>query len=116
MILSKWRKDFCATSDEISRKMLELSNNQDESLEKEKSIWIRTTPADLYYVRSDENPKVIRATERLLKLCDTFNEELVLRREKINAKKPKYEPPPRKNRARLCKHKCKCESNSSYIF
>lgn len=111
IILSKWRKDFCATSEDISRKMQEMSNNQDETLEKEKLIWIRTTPADLYYVRSDDNPKVIKATDRLLKLCDTFNEELVLRRNTVNSKKPKYEPPPRKNRARLCKHKCNVRSN-----
>lgn len=106
LILSKWRKDYCATSEEISRKMQEISNNQDENLEKEKLIWIRTTPADLYYVRSDDKPKVIEATDRLLKLCNTFNEELVLRRNTVNDKKPRYQPPPRKNRARLCKHKC----------
>lgn len=107
LILSKWRRDYCATSDDISKKMLELSNAQDDTLEKEKMIWTRTTPADLFYIRDDGNPKVINATDRLVKLCDSFSEELVLRTEKINSTKPKYEPPPRKNRARLCKHKCK---------
>lgn len=46
-------------------------------------------------------------------LCDRFNEDLVLRAKKINAAKPKYEPPPRKNRARICKHKTEVSSGSS---
>lgn len=81
--------------------------NQEEILEKEKNIWTRSTPADLYYVRDEQNPKIIKSTPRLLQLCNEFNENLVLRARKINDAKPKYVPPPRKNRARLCKHKCK---------
>lgn len=105
-LLSQWRKNYCSTSEEVSSKIKELSSIQeDEVFEKEKKIWTRSTPADLYYRRKDDNPKVVIATERLKKLCDTFNETLVLRAQKINEKKPKYEPPPRKNRARLCKHK-----------
>lgn len=87
--------------------MEELCNAQEDTLEKEKKIWTRTTPADLFYVRNEINPKIIMATSRLLKLCETFSTQLVLRTENVNAKKPIYQPPPRKNRARLCKHKCK---------
>lgn len=106
-ILSKWRKEFCYTSEDISKKMEELSNTQEDTIEKEKKIWTRTTPADLHYMRDEKNSKIIKASDRLLKFCNKFSEELVLRAQKVNELKPKYEPPPRKNRARLCKHKCK---------
>ena len=51
--------------------------------------------------------KVMKATPRLLALCERFREELVVRAEKVRASRPKYEPPPRKSRLRLAKHKCK---------
>lgn len=79
--------------------------SQEDAIEKEKHIWTRSTPADLYYVRDEVNPKIIAATPRLFQLCEVFNETLVLRAKKVNELKPKYEPPPRKNRARVCKHK-----------
>lgn len=108
IILTKWRKNYCATREEVCNKIKELSKvNQEEILEKEKHIWTRTTPADLYYEKDENNSKVTRASEKLLKICDAFKETLVMRADKINETKPKYEPPPRKNRARLCKHKSK---------
>jgi hypothetical protein len=51
--------------------------------------------------------KVMKATPRLLALCERFREELVARAEKVRSSRPKYEPPPRKSRLRLAKHKCK---------
>lgn len=112
-LLAQWRKNYCATSEEINTKLEELSKyTQEETIEREKSIWTRTTPADLFYVRDDENPKIIRGTAKLAETCDSFYEELVLRSEKINALKPKYEPPQRKKKTRLCKHKCK----RKYLF
>lgn len=107
-LLSNWRKNYCATREEVSNKIEELSKiNEDDVLEKEKRIWTRSTPADLYYARAEDNPKIITATPRLLQLCESFNENLVLRAQKVNSLKPEYVPPPRKNRARLCKHKSK---------
>lgn len=92
----------------MSNKMEELSRvNQEDALEKEKNMWTRSTPADLYYMRDEQNPKVVKATPKLSQLCEQFNENLVLRAEKVNNLKPKYKPPPRKNRARLCRHKSK---------
>ncbi|KAI4457702.1 ribonuclease iii [Holotrichia oblita] len=114
ILLSKWRKNYCATREEVTRKMEELNSDSDEDiLEKEKKIWTRTTPADLYYQRDEANPKLIKGTERLFKICETFKEELVLRTKKVNATKPHYEPPPRKNRARICKHKTEQSSSDS---
>lgn len=107
-ILSNWRRNYCATGEEVSTKMKELAKvSQDDVLEKERNIWTRSTPADLFYVRDEENLRVIKATPRLLQLCEAFNENLVLRAKKVNELKPKYVPPPRKNRARVCKHKSK---------
>lgn len=83
-----------------------MRENNEEFLEKENLIWTRTTPSDLFYERCEDNPKIMKATTRLTTLCDLFEENLVKRAEKINAGKPEYIPPPRKNRARLCKLKC----------
>ncbi|XP_017776911.1 PREDICTED: ribonuclease 3 isoform X2 [Nicrophorus vespilloides] len=114
-ILSKWKKNYCETKEQVSKKIEELyTNNQDELIEKEKVKWTRTTPADLYYVRDEKNPKVLNATHRLIALCDYFESNLVKRAKKINEVKPVYVPPPRKNRARLCKHKSEqCSSSGS---
>ena len=56
------------------------------------------------------NPKVMRATPRLVALCERFDDDLVRRAEKVRASRPQYEPPPRKSRMRLAKHKCKFQS------
>lgn len=106
IILSKWRKNYCSTKEEVSNRIEELSKlDQEAIIAQEKNIWTRSTPSDLYYVKDENNSKITRATPRLMEICDWFNENLVLRARKINAKKPKYVPPPRKNRLRLCKHK-----------
>lgn len=107
IILEKWRKNYCATSEEVSNKLKELSDmTQDEILEREKSFWTRTTPGDLFYVRDELNPKVVKGTSRLQQICERFKEELVLRANKVNDLKEPYHPPERKKRTRLCKHKC----------
>ncbi|XP_018576714.1 ribonuclease 3 [Anoplophora glabripennis] len=112
-ILSKWRKNYCSTERQITDKLEELATMTTEDiLEKEKSIWTRTTPAELYYMRDENNPKIIRATPKLMQITEKFYETLVLRASRVNALKPKYEPPPRKNRARLCKHKTEVSSSS----
>ncbi|XP_044262279.1 ribonuclease 3 isoform X2 [Tribolium madens] len=113
LILSKWRKNYCSTREEVSNKIHELSKvDHEEALEQEKNIWTRSTPSDLYYRKDENNARITKATKRLTQVCDKFNDNLVLRAAKINKLKPKYEPPPRKNRARLCKHKSE-ESSSS---
>lgn len=106
ILLSKWRKNYCTTREEISKKIEEMNSDDDEDiLAREKKIWTRTTPADLYYQRDENNPRITKGTPRLLKVCQQFKNQLISRAERINAMKPVYEPPPRKNRARICKHK-----------
>ncbi|KAF5298625.1 hypothetical protein FQR65_LT09721 [Abscondita terminalis] len=113
LILTKWRQNYCSTREQVCNKIKELSKiGLEEIIEGEKSIWTRSTPADLYYEKDSTNSKVTKATDRLLKVCEVFNDTLVLRSKKINETKPKYEPPPRKNRARLCKHKLEEASSS----
>lgn len=87
----------------------------DDILENEKSIWTRSTPADLFYVRDAENAKIMMGTAKLKQLCEDFEKQLVMRARGVNAEKPKYEPPPRKNRARLCKHKSELENVLLYL-
>lgn len=107
-ILSKWRRDYCNTSQQLSQKLEELASvDLGDALEQEKKVWTRSTPAELFYARDEEDLKLVKATTKLRELCIHFEEQLLTRTQKANAVKPKYEPPPRKNRARLCKHKSK---------
>jgi len=46
-------------------------------LENEKKIWTRTSPADLYYVRDEDNPKIMKGSFKLQELCMTFKRVLI---------------------------------------
>ncbi|CAG9823289.1 unnamed protein product [Phaedon cochleariae] len=112
-LLSKWRSNYCSTEEQLTDRLEELAElSVDDIVEREKSIWTRSTPAELFYERSENNIRLVTATPKLEALCKEFNETLVTRARKINATKEKYEPPPRKNRARLCKHKTESHSSS----
>ncbi|XP_046830662.1 ribonuclease 3 isoform X1 [Vespa crabro] len=115
LLLEKYRRNYCATSKDMERKMDELSAMGPEGImENERKIWTRTAPADLYYTRDDTNPKIMKGTQKLRDLCDLFKEILIDRAAAARALQPPYEPPPRKTKARLCKHKSEaCSSSSS---
>ncbi|XP_070158959.1 ribonuclease 3 isoform X2 [Polyergus mexicanus] len=115
LLLEKYRRNYCATSKDIERKLNELSAMGSEGiLESEKKIWTRTAPADLYYFRDENNPKIMKSTIKLQELCMTFKRLLIDRATEARALQPPYEPPPRKTRARLCRHKSEaCSSSSS---
>ncbi|XP_039307474.1 ribonuclease 3 [Solenopsis invicta] len=115
ILLEKYRRNYCATSKDIRRKLSELSAMGSKGiLESEKKIWTRTSPADLYYVRDENNPKIMKSTAKLQELCLTFDTVLINRAAAARALQPPYEPPPRKTRARLCRHKSEaCSSSSS---
>lgn len=105
-ILSKWRKNFCETPEDIRRKLAELTNDD------EKTSWVRSSPADLFYRRISD--KVVEGTPRLDALCALFEEELLRRSDRIRAKQAPYQPPPRKHKVRICRHKNdKCSSSDS---
>ncbi|XP_071455436.1 ribonuclease 3 [Hetaerina americana] len=57
----------------------------------ERCYWTRAAPAELYYFRDDEQPRVMRATKRLAALCDRFEEELVERAERARLALPKVD-------------------------
>ncbi|XP_032666189.1 ribonuclease 3 [Odontomachus brunneus] len=114
LILEKYRRNYCATSKDIERKLDELSAMGSEGiLESEKKIWTRTAPADLYYIRDENNPKIMRSTPKLIELCATFKKLLIDRAAAARDLQPPYKPPPRKTRARLCRHKSEACSSSS---
>lgn len=50
---------------------------------------------------------VMRATTKLITLCNRFNCELVQRARRVVESRPMYKCPPRKKRLRVAKHKCK---------
>lgn len=75
-----YRRNYCATSKDIERKMGELSAMGTEGiLENERKIWTRTAPADLYYSRDEKNPKIMRATIKLNELCEIFKKLFIER-------------------------------------
>uniref|UniRef100_A0A182NUA6 Ribonuclease 3 n=1 Tax=Anopheles dirus TaxID=7168 RepID=A0A182NUA6_9DIPT len=104
-ILSKWCRNYCETSEDIARKLAEMANDEDRTL------WVRSSPAELYYKRVSE--KVVESTARLDALCTLFEEELIRRAERIRATQTPYNPPPRKRKMKMCRHKHdKCSSSS----
>lgn len=108
-ILRKWRSNYCETSEQMAKKLAELDEAED------KHFWVRSSPADVYYKRT-HNGTEVQATPRLEALCELFDRELLVRAETARAEMPKYTPPPRKERRRLCKHKsevCSSSDNSS---
>ncbi|CAK9812701.1 Ribonuclease 3 [Anthophora quadrimaculata] len=115
LLLEKYRQDYCATSKDMERKMDELSAMGPEGImENARKVWTRTAPADLYYSRDENNPKIMRGTTKLHELCELFKKILLDRAASARALQPPYEPPPRKTRARLCRHKSEaCSSSSS---
>lgn len=115
LLLEKYRRNYCATSKDIERKLDELCAMGPEGIvENERKLWTRTAPADLYYIRDENNPKLMRGTSKLCELCDIFKQLLIDRAATARASQSPYEPPPRKTRARLCRHKSEaCSSSSS---
>nr|XP_031849478.1 ribonuclease 3 [Nomia melanderi] len=115
LLLEKYRQNYCATSKDMERKMDELSAMGPEGIiENARKVWTRTAPADLYYSRDDDNPKIMKGTSKLHELCELFKKILMDRATSAKALQPPYEPPPRKTRARLCRHKSEvCSSSSS---
>ncbi|XP_035907339.1 LOW QUALITY PROTEIN: ribonuclease 3, partial [Anopheles stephensi] len=107
-ILSKWCRNYCETSEDIARKLAEMSNDED------RTVWVRSSPAELYYKRVSE--KVVESTARLDTLCTLFEGELIQRAERIRATQTPYNPPPRKRKMKMCRHrhdKCSSSSESS---
>lgn len=98
-LLVKWRKNYCETSDQISKKLQELANDEDQA------SWIRASPADIHYRRSTNN--TIESTPRLDTLCNLFEEELTKRADRARATQDPYNAPLRRRKVRVCRHKCK---------
>jgi ribonuclease III len=98
----KWRKNYCETSEQISKKLQEMANDE------EQASWIRASPADIYYRRANGN--VVESTPRLDALCSLFDEELLKRADKTRATQAPYNAPARRRTIRVCRHKSKSES------
>uniref|UniRef100_A0A1B0BUH8 Ribonuclease 3 n=1 Tax=Glossina palpalis gambiensis TaxID=67801 RepID=A0A1B0BUH8_9MUSC len=106
-LLKTWRSNYCETPEEIQRKLNELAELDEHSSE----IWIRYSPAEPYY-RKTETLYSVTATPRLQELCKIFDEALIQRASRIRNALPPYKPPNRKPRRRLCKHKSEVCSSS----
>ena len=80
--------------DDIEEKKMDdyLKLSPDEIIDQEKKIWTRSSPADLYYERDMKNPVVLKATPRLQKLLDRFEEELIKRAVNARDTFPPYKP------------------------
>jgi ribonuclease-3 len=112
---STYEDDSITTPDEYS------SLTPEEIIENEKKTWTRCAPADLYYARDLENPKLMRGTEKLKATIDQFRIKLLERGDNARTMQPKFDYPPRKTRRHStqcsgsCKDKSKktCDSDSS---
>lgn len=98
-LLVKWRKNYCETSEQISKKLQEMANDEVQV------SWIRSSPADIYYKRVKDT--VVESMPRLDSLCTLFDEELLKRAEKAKTKQAPYSAPQRRRKIRACRHKCK---------
>lgn len=107
-LLEKWRKNYCETSEQITKKLMELAN------EEEQVSWIRSSPADIYYKRMKDN--VVEATPRLEALCTLFEKELLQRANNVKTTQVPYNPPDRRRRMRVCRHKCELKNLQYYLF
>lgn len=108
-LLRMWRSNYCETPEDIQRKMEELAEMDEDCRE----VWIRSSPADPYYRRT-QVVKEVEGTTRLDILCQLFEEELIKRADRVREKLPPYKPSPRKNCRRVCKHKSEgCSSSDS---
>lgn len=96
-ILEKWRSNYCETSEDITRKLEELAEDN------EKECWIRSSPSDIHYKRASVNE--IEGTARLEALCTLFKTELVDRGPRVRKLKPVDEIQPKKRLQRVCRHK-----------
>lgn len=99
IILEKWRSNFCETSEDIARKLEEMTENT------EKECWIRSSPADLFYKRTSLNES--EGTSRSESLCTLFDSELLERGQRARIIKPAVDQQPKKRKHRVCRHKSK---------
>ncbi|XP_042209623.1 ribonuclease 3-like [Homarus americanus] len=72
--------------EEDSQKLVGEDEVEDEEV---KSAWVRSAPADLYYQRDDKNPLVMRATKKLIQLCDSVEDKLIRRGVRLREEKKK---------------------------
>lgn len=105
-ILKNYRQHFCKTENEIVQKLEEFST------EANKDVWVRSSPAEIYYKRVSD--KEVNGTPRLERLHTTFDEELVKRADKVKVlQKNQQSPHQRKRQIKICRHKSeKCCSSS----
>lgn len=75
--------------------------------------WVRTSPADLYYIRI--NNKEVKSTTRLDQLCCSFKDQLIHRNKRVRETQIAYEPTLRKRPLRICSHHSEnfCSSSDS---
>lgn len=99
IILEKWRSNFCETSEDIARKLEEMTENA------EKPCWVRSSPADLFYERTSLNE--MGGTSRSDTLCTLFDSELIERGQRARITKPAVDQQPKKRKHRVCRHKSK---------
>lgn len=108
IILEKWRSNFCETSEDIARKLEEMTENT------EKECWIRSSPADLFYKRTSLNE--MEGTSRSETLCTLFESELIERGQRARITKPSDDQQPKKRKHRVCRHKSKNWNLLLFIF
>jgi len=94
-----------------------ISLTPEEIIENEKKTWTRCAPADLFYVRDELNPRLMKGTEKLQRVIDEFENELINRGKKAREMQPKFEDPPvyRKDRNHSGHCGASCKANGCFL-
>lgn len=92
----KHRLESVSSDDDSPEDSCEEEGMQDDSLKPENNAWIRSSPAELYYQKSDKDVRITEGTAKLKALQERFKAELVERSSRVKSTKVNYEPPPRK--------------------
>ena len=95
-----------------------VSLTAEEIIENEKKTWTRCAPADLFYVRDESDPRLMKGTEKLQCVIDEFENELINRGKKARQNQPKFEDPPvsRKDRNHSGRCGASCKANGYSLF
>lgn len=105
-INSKNKPMSMITTEEISNEMKKLSKMSiQQIIDYERKKWSKSSPANSYYKKLDENTSIIFGEKNVLDLCDEFKSVLGNRASEVNALKPAYSKP-RKSNVNVHKHKC----------
>ena len=91
-----------------------VSLTAEEIIENERKTWTRCAPADLFYVRDENNPRLMKGTDKLQTVIKEFENQLINRGKVARERQPKLaEAVVRKSRNHGSRCGASCHNNKS---